>query len=235
MKTTTKSRIQMLGAWCGVGYIVTILVGWALIAGFLPPTSPQTGADEIAANFTANVTSIRIGMVVVMFSALIFIPFAATLTQALTKIEGGAGVLTYSCLLGSAGNMVLTFYPAIWWLVAAFRPERSADLIYLMNDMAWLQFIGGLTMYLGMPISVAIAAFCDTSPDPVFPRWAGFLSSWLAVLMLPDQLLFFFHAGPFAWNGIFGLWIPVGAFCVWFFLTFHLLRKAILRERQGSA
>ena len=53
----------------------------------------------------------------------------AVLAQSLARIEGGAGVLTYAALLGGAGTMVLTFYPAIWWLVAAFRPERSQDLV----------------------------------------------------------------------------------------------------------
>ena len=31
MKASTKSKIQMFGVWCGIGYIVLILVGWALV------------------------------------------------------------------------------------------------------------------------------------------------------------------------------------------------------------
>jgi hypothetical protein len=53
----------------------------------------------------------------------------------------------------------------------------------------------------------------------------------MMVLIIPDQLIFFFYTGPFAWNGIFGFWIPLTAFGGWFVLTFVLLRKAILRER----
>ena len=51
--------------------------------------------------------------------------------------------------------------------------------------------------------------------------------------MIPDQLLFFFHRGPFAWNGLFGLWIPVVAFSAFFILNFVLLRRAILRDRAA--
>ena len=232
MKRGTKTKIQLFGAWCAIGYLLTVFGGWGLCAGFLPPTPPSADAAEVAAIYASDLTRIRIGMVIVMFSALIFIPFVAVMSQYIARIEDGAGVLTYSFVLGGVGNMVLTFYPAIWWLVAAYRPDRAAELIYLMNDMAWLQFIGGVTMYLAIPLTVCVAAFVDDSPNPVFPRWAGYTNAWLAVMTIPDQLLFFFQAGPFSWNGVFGLWIPVGAFSGVFLVNFWVLRQAILREAQ---
>ena len=103
-----------------------------------------------------------------------------------------------------------------------------------MNDMAWLQFIGGITMYLAMPLSVAVAAFCDKSANPVFPRWAGFVNLFLVLIMIPDQLLFFFHTGPFAWNGIFGLWVPLIGFSGFWVVSFYCLRITILRERDSA-
>jgi len=167
----------------------------------------------------------------VMLAALVFIPFAAVVSQFIAQIEGTPGILTYTFLLGAAGNMVLTFYPAVWWLTAAFRPDRAPELIYLMNDMAWLQFLGGVTMYLAMPLSVAVASLCDKSAEPAFPRWCGYANLWMALTILPDQLLFFFHRGPFAWNGLFGIWIPVVVFSAFFIINLVVLRKAVLRDR----
>lgn len=221
----------MFGAWCGVFYVVGLILGWAVVAGFIPPHRPYAGANVIAGIFAADTLRIRVGMVIVMFGAMILIPFTAVISQFLTRIEGHAGVLTYSALLGGAATVMLTFYPAIWWLVAAFRPERAADLIYLFNDMAWLQLIGGVTIFFALPGSIAIAAFLDTSDYPIFPRWSGFLNIWVVIIIIPDQLIFFFHSGPFSWNGLFGFWLPLAVFGGWFFATFHLLRKAILRER----
>jgi hypothetical protein len=231
MDPLAKSRVQMFGVWCAIGYLILVFGGWGAMAGFLPPTPPSAGPDQIAAIYDDDFTRIRIGMLIVMLSALVFIPFAAVVSQFIARIEGTAGVLTYTFLLGAAGNMCLTFYPAIWWLTAAYRPDRAADLIYLMNDMAWLQFLGGVTLYLAMPLSVMVAALCDKSAQPVFPRWCGYANAWMALTIVPDQLLFFFYKGPFAWNGLFGIWIPATVFGGFFIVNFVVLRKAVLRDR----
>lgn len=230
-----RTSIHLFAVWCAIGYILMLLLGWGLLAGFVPPLHPDAGADQVAALYRTDATRIRIGMVVVLFSALVFIPFAGILTRFIAQIEGGMGVLTYTALLGSAGNMILTFYPAMTWLIAVYRPERNPEILFLMSDAGWLQFVGGATVLLGMPLAIGVAALMDRSADPVFPRWAGYMNFWLILLIIPDQLLFFFHGGPLSWNGLFGLWVPVTAFAVWFVSTFHFLRKAVLKERTGSA
>jgi hypothetical protein len=134
-------------------------------------------------------------------------------------------------LFGGVGNMVLSFAPGMIWLVAAYRPERDPELIQLVNDGGWLTYVGGVSMIMALPLSITLAAFYDRSPNPVFPRWAGYLNLWIFLVIIPDQLLFFFHSGPFAYNGVFGLWIPVVAFATFFFVGFHLLRQAVIVEQ----
>jgi hypothetical protein len=76
-----------------------------------------------------------------------------------------------------------------------------------------------------------LASFLDERPHAVFPRWFGYYNLWAMLLVIPDQLLFFFHDGPFAWNGLFGLWLPAVSFGSWFFVTFAVLRRA---EARGT-
>src|SRR5262245_8834851 len=100
MNKATRSGIQLFSAYCGLFYMAALLLGWGVIAGFLPPPPPTTGEAEVAAYFLEEKTSIRIGMVIVMFAALIFIPFAALISHFLARIEGGSGVLASTALLG---------------------------------------------------------------------------------------------------------------------------------------
>jgi hypothetical protein len=235
MDTAAQSKLQMFGAWCGIYYLILLIAGWAIIAGFIPPHHPYATADAIAQIFASDTLRIRTGMVITMFGAMILIPFTAVVSQFLARVEGQAGLLSYSALLGGSGTAILTFYPAIWWLVGAYRQERPADLIYLMNDMAWLQLIGGVSLFFTLPAALSAAAFLDSSPHPIFPRWAGWFNIWVVVMIIPDQLVFFFHSGPFSWNGLFGLWIPFALFGAFFLVNFLLLRKAILRERLAPS
>jgi hypothetical protein len=227
----SRAALDLIGAWCAPAYILMLLLGWGLVAGFVPPLHPNASREQVVSLYLADHTRIQVGMVVILFGALVFIPFGAVLTRLMTEVEGRPGVLTYTVLLGAAGNMILTFYPAMTWLIAAYRPGRDPDITYLMSDAGWLQFVGGATVLLAMPLAVAGAAFVDWRTDPVFPRWAGYLNLWLFLLIIPDQLLFFFHDGPLSWNGLFGLWIPVTAFAAWFVTTFCLVRRAALRSR----
>ena len=56
----------------------------------------------------------------------------------------------------------------------------------------------------------------------------------MAIVIVPDQLLFFFKTGPFAWNGLFGIWLPIVWFCGFFLINFVALRQAVLREREAG-
>lgn len=234
MNQTRKSRFDMTAAWLGMVSLVLLLLGFAVLAGFMFPVHPPSAdAATIATIYRANENNIRTGMILVMFSALFAIPFSMLIVRTIARIEGEMGILSLCALLGGVANMVLTFYPAMWWLTAAFRPERNPDLVLLVNDAAWLQILGGVTIFFAMPLSMAIAAFTDGSDFPAFPRWSAYVNIWLVLLIIPDQLIFYFHRGMFAWNGLFGFYIPLTAFGGWYMCAFVLLRRHILRERQS--
>ncbi len=60
----------------------------------------------------------------------------------------------------------------------------------------------------------------------------SYVNIWMIMILVRDQFLFFFRAGPFAWSGLFGFWLPLVGFGGWPPFTFYLLRKAVLRDRQ---
>ncbi len=235
LNTMLSDKINRFGAWCGILYCIFLLVGWWVVGGFFPLHEPSADAEEIAKFFRDDTQSIRVGMIIVMWGAAIFIPFTATVSYYISRVEGKAGPLTYITLLSGFSNSMLSFYPPLWWLINSFRPqERSNELIYLLNDAAWLQFIGGISLFMPMLLAVAVAALNDKSRNPIFPRWSGYVSIWLFLLFLPGQLLFFFKDGPFAWNGLFGFWIVLVAFFGWFTMVFYLIRRQVLESLNNT-
>jgi hypothetical protein len=233
MNESVVRRTKLFGAWCGLAYVVVLLVGWWVIGGFLPLHRPSASAEEIATFFRGDEVSIRLGMVLVMWGAALFIPFTATMADFVARFEGRTGPLTRTITLAGFANAMLTFYPPMWWIANTWRAEEnSPDLIRLLNDVAWLQFIGGVSLVMPMYAVVAVVALTDKSEKPVFPRWFGYGSVMTFMLLVPDQLLFFFKTGPFAWNGVLGFWVPLTVFGGWFVTMFVLIRRAVLEEMR---
>ena len=229
MNNKVNTRVLMFGAWGALLYPGLLIIGWWWMAGFVPPPEPNDTAADIVNRFNGNLFGIRAGMVITMFGAMMAMPLGATAAYFISRIEGFVGPLTMLQIMGAVGMAVLTFYPPMWWLIAAFRPDRAADLTLMLNDASWLQWVGGLTIYYPTITTIAIAAFLDKSETPAFPRWFGYANLWLILLLLPGQMIFFFKIGPFAWNGLIAFWLAFSVFGLWFPVAFYLLRKAVLR------
>lgn len=224
------NRIHGLCAWSGLAFALLTLIGIIFLADFFPPPSPALSTDAVVRLYEGNLAGVRAGMVVMMIGAGLFIPFTALITHYIIGIEGRVGVISVMQIMGGYSNMILFFYPPLWWLTASFRMERSPELIHMLHDAAWLQYLGAIGPFLFMLASVAAAAFVDDSEKPVFPRWYGYFSLFALTAFLPNQLIFFFKLGPFAWNGLFGWWIPLFDFFGWILVTFYLLRKAVVAD-----
>ena len=234
--TLRQPKLQMFGAWSALIYCVLFGIGWTIAMGVMfPPISPSADEATVVALIQNNIVTIRVCMIFIMFAAMFMIPFAGVLGSQICRIEGGVGMLTITVILGTFSNAIFTFYPPLWWLIASFRPERLGAITYFLNDAAWLQFIGAVSLFITMVMAQAIAAFIDKSEDKIFPRWSGYFCLWVFVLQLPVSFIFFFHSGPFAWSGVIGFWLPAIVFFIYFLVTFHLIRSYIKRQIKAAS
>ena len=229
MHNKANTKVLMFGAWSALLYLGLLCIGWWWLAGFIPPLQPTAPAADVARYFAEHAFRVRAGMVITMFGAVMAMPLGSTVAFFISRIEGFFGPLSILQVMGAVGMAVLTFYPAMWWLVASFRPDRPEALTLMLSDASWMQWVGGLTIYYPTILTIAIASFIDNSPQPVFPRWFGYANLWMAALLLPGQMIFFFKIGPFAWNGLIAFWLAFSVFALWFPLAFYLLRRAVLR------
>lgn len=224
-----KTRIQLVCLWSGPVGIGFWLVGFWLIGGLIPPPRPSESAAQITHFYTHHTNGIRAGLVLTLIGATLTGPWVGVISAQLKRIEGTYSPLAYIQLgLGMLDIMAFVF-PVMFMQVAAFRPNRDPSQILLLNDLAWIPFVGIWTLAAVQNLAIAGAVLSDRAQQ-VFPRWVGYFNVWTALLFCPGSLLYFFKSGPFAWNGALSWWFVVVVFCAWFAVMLVMTRRAILGQ-----
>lgn len=229
------TTMQRACAWCGPIAMIGFLIGWGALAGFIPMPSADWSAGRTAEMYQDRQTLIQVGMVVTMLASALITPLVVAVFIHLRRIEGPNAVLAYSQLGLGVLLPVLFIIPCFLIQVAAFRPERDADLVLAFHDAGFLPFVGAFYATLAQVIIVGVCILKDRT-QTIFPRWVGWFNLWVAMAMMPDVLMFFFKTGPFGWRGIAPFYIIVVAFCGWFFImAWAVLRAAKQQEADAAA
>jgi hypothetical protein len=221
--------------WSGIAFAVFFTLGFWPISHFMPPPSPTMDAAEVASMYAANTNQIRFGLLVMMGSSGLILPFTVAIAAQMKRMEDAPTTLTYLQLVSGALGTMFFIVPCVLWSVAAFRPERSPELIQLMNDAGWMLFLMPFTTFIVQNFAIGIAILGDTSAQPVFPRWLGFFNFWVAVLFIPGGLLTFFKTGPFAWNGLLAFWVPFVVFFTWYIVMFVFMRQGVINQSSARS
>lgn len=218
---------QLICAWAGPLGIALSGIGLWPIAHFFPPHLPSASATTIAALYQQDANMIRLGMLLLMIGAALWAPFIAAISIQLKRIEGASPVMAYTQLAAGAIGVIVLTAPVMVFTAAAFRPERAPELTQLLNDLGWLLLVMPFGPAAVQLLAIGLAILADTRAGPIFPRWLGFFNLWVATLFVPAGLVTFFKTGPFAWNGLFGFWIPAAVFGAWVAAMFLALLRAI--------
>jgi hypothetical protein len=164
-------------------------------------------------------------------SAAFLWPWAAAMAIQMRRIEGAHPVLSLAQFGTASGTVLALMVPAYIWLAVAYRPELlEPATLQLMNDYAWLMFIGAFGPGFIQCLSLGFCILSDKSGGAVYPRWLGYANFWIAICFLPGSLLPFFKTGPFAWNGALGFWFVAVAFFTWIILMWWMTHKAIVNQ-----
>jgi hypothetical protein len=222
------TRNQMLCLWCGPLGILLWLIGFVFLGGLISPPSPHWTALHIQHFWQTNTDGKRAGLVFTMIGATFTGPWVAAISSQIKRIEGTYSPLSYTQLGMGMIGILLFIIPVMMMQAIAFRPDRNPSQMLLVNDMAWIPFVGVWCCASVQNIAIGMAVF--KRGQKVFPRWLGYFNFWLALLFAPGSLLYFFKTGPFAWNGLMSWWFVVTVFCLWFVVMFVVMRKAILSQ-----
>jgi hypothetical protein len=214
-------------AWSGTLCLITMAIGFIAIAGFVPTRSPGQSAMETAQFIIEHRDRIRWGMIVAMFSSSLLMTYAVSMAIHMRRIEGRYPALAM-IQFGLGAIFVLEFiYLLFFWQTATFRVDRAPELIQLLNDMAWIPFVGLTSTAVVQVACFGIAVLLDNRERPIFPRWLGYYNLWVALMFTPGTFNVFFHHGPLAWNGIVAWYLPLAVFASWMIINPIYLSKAV--------
>lgn len=209
-------------------------IGLLTLVRLFPPPAPSLGVDEVVAIYKSNQLGIGLGAIVMMFGASLFAPFFAAVSSFMARMEvNDETPMTKTQTMTATIVVTCFFLGALLLSITAYRPERPADLTYLMNDITWIVFI-----LPGPPAAIqtfAIGLAILSDPNRMLPRWMGYFTLWVAVIFVPIILGVLVKGGPFAWNGLFSFWIGAGIVGVWSNILAFQMLGAIKSGRWSRA
>jgi hypothetical protein len=224
-----------LGLWaCGIGFGVLFFVGLALFSGFIPPPSPELTGAELLEKYEPNLNLVKLGILLGLLGATLLVPWSAMVSIQIARMEEGRRFPIWAIFSFIAGavNAVAFILPFIFWAGAYYRGDRTPELVQLISDMTWLEFLLFFPAFSMQLICLAMAGLTQIQGPQVFPRWFLYLNLWMAVIGSTGMLCLFFTDGPFAWNGAIGFYLPVGAYVPFLIVTWVVFYRVIRAEKD---
>jgi hypothetical protein len=233
MNESTSLKYQLISAWCGPAFLLTLIIFWGILGHNLPNPSPALSAADTTARYLNNLTEIRFGFIISMITVVLYLPWTALLSAQMARIEGNYPVLSFLQLLGGGLTVMVVSFSAMFWAVAAFRPERDPALFQLLTDIGWLCIDLQYACTTLQMVAGALAGLADKGKNPLFPRWVCFLSIWCGISFFPASLTGVLKTGPFAWDGMMSYYFPYFCWLAWYSITSIYMIKEVRRRMHG--
>lgn len=204
-----------------------------LFPGFVHPMSPAMSAEEVAAFYRdpENLPRIRYSMILFNWFSVGLIPFLALIVLQIRRMAHRTPIFSYGIIACAAGGPTIFLVADLFWLLAAFRPERDPQLTQLFNDLAWVTFSSQVGFLIAQSVILALAIYLDRQARPVFERWVAHFNLAIAVAMVPASFVGLAMAGPIAWDGLLTFWVRNIAVGLWIVVMGVVLGQAIHRQR----
>jgi hypothetical protein len=229
-------RVQQCCAWSGPLLVVLAGAGLAGFARLIPANTPKESASRIVHMYAHHATGVRIGMALAMFAMGLIIPWGVSLATQTRRAAPEHPILFHIQVACSVGGTMLGVMFVILGALAAFRAGHIAhSTTQMLNDAMWFCWVFPGSYFIVWNCVVGASILLDKHREPIFPRWAGYVSIWAGISYFPGFLGIFFKSGAFSYNGLFVWWIPTVAFFGWIVLMSVLTLRAINQPPETSA
>jgi hypothetical protein len=232
---------ELILLWTLPVTVVIWIAAFFVFPAFSPPMSPAMSAEQVAAFYRdpAHLPEIRYSMIIFNWFGVGLVPVLALIVMQIRRMAHRTTIFAYAMLGCAAGGPTLFLVANVCWLLAAFRPERSAELTQLLNDFAWVTFTVAVPFLIAQSVILAAAIYFDDQPHRVFPRWVAHFNLLVAAALLPAAFVGVSMSGPLAWDGVLSFWVKNVAIGLWVVVMGVVLGQAVYQERAkmptGSA
>jgi hypothetical protein len=228
---------ELILLWTLPAMAIVWVAAFFLFPGFVHPMSPTMSAQQVAAFYRDphNLSRIRYSMILFNWFCVGLIPILTLIVMQMRRMAHRTPVFSY-CMIGiMAAGPTLFLVANLFWLLAAFRPERNPELTQMFNDLAWVAFGSGVPFLIGQSVILALAIYLDRQPRPVFRLWVAHFNLLVAAALAPAAFTGLALAGPMAWNGALPFWVRNVAITAWIVVMGVVLGHAIYRQRADEA
>jgi hypothetical protein len=223
---TERFNLRLL-VWSGPVCIVTVLLGWMVLAGFLPPPAPSLSRAEAIEVWRDHTNVKRLGLILCVWGGTLYVTFSMAVYYALRR-SGQRILAGAQAALGVFGTVFFTLNFFVLSMVP-FRLDTDPEGIQPLHDLGFAMTFSPVPPFTFQYLLIALAILQGSD---VFPRWVGYVNVFCAVLLIPPCLIPMFRTGPLAWNGLFSFWIPVIEFTAWFFVMFWAMNSSLTRQAR---
>ncbi|HKT04306.1 MAG TPA: hypothetical protein VJT31_32680 [Rugosimonospora sp.] len=233
---TRRADGELILFWTLPALAAVWISAFFLFPGFVHPMSPTMTAAQVAAFYREpdNLSRIRYSMILFNWFCMGLIPVLMLIVMQMRRMAHRTPVLSY-CMLGcAAGGPTLFLIANLFWLIAAFRPDRDPQLTQLLNDLAWVTFTTAVPFLIGQSVILALAIYLDRQPTPVFRPWVAHFNLLVAAALAPAAFVGLALHGPMAWNGLLPFWVKNTAVAAWIVVMAAVLGRDIYRRRDQN-
>src|SRR5215211_6059434 len=222
---------QLILFWTLPAVAIIWISAFFLFPGFVHPMSPTMSAEEVAAFYRENVSRVRYSMILFNWFCVGLIPILMLLVMQMRRMAHRTPILAYSMLACAAGGPATFLVADLFWLLAAWRPERAPELTQMFNDLAWVTFTIQVPYLIMQCVLVAVAIYWDRQSRPVFKPWVAYFNLLVAAALAPAAFTGLALGGAMAWDGLLPFWVKNVSIAIWIVVMGVVLGQAIRRQR----
>lgn len=236
-ETVRQTNGELILFWTLPAMAVIWISAFFLFPGFVHPMSPTMTADQVAAFYRdpANLTRIRFSMILFNEFCVCFIPVLMLLVMQMRRMAHRTPILSYCMIACAAGGPAIFLIANLFWLLAAYRPERPPVLTQMFNDLAWVTFTIQVPYLIMQSVLVALAIYWDRQDRPVFKLWVAHFNLVIAAALVPAAFTGLALDGPMAWNGLLPFWVKNISIAIWITVMGVVVGQTLRRQRAEDA